>query len=90
MPSSRRKPRFAARFRLLRRRLMRQWDYCSRRVWHDTRSNWRVNTIKTINLTVRSFMSADLQSKACALTYRTLLALADALPPAAFLLRSQE
>lgn len=79
MASPRRIPRFAVRFRLLRRRLLRQWDYCSRRVWHDTRSNWRVNTIKTINLTVRSFMSADLQSKACALTYRTLLALVPAL-----------
>lgn len=79
MSSSRRKPRFVAKLRLLRRRLLRQWDYCSREVWHDTRSNWRVNTIKTINLTVRSFLSTDLQSKACALTYRTILALVPAL-----------
>ncbi len=55
------------------------WKYCSYDVWNDTRRDWRINIIKTINLFVRSFLSADLQSKACALTYRTLLALVPAL-----------
>lgn len=53
----------------------RQWKYCSSEVWNDPRHNWKVNTVKTLNLTARSFMNADLQSKASALTYSTLLAI---------------
>ncbi len=55
------------------------WDYCSEGVWQDKRNTLKVNTVKTLNLTVRSFMSSDLQSSACALTYRTLLAIVPAL-----------
>lgn len=55
------------------------WDYCSEGVWQDKRNTLKVNTVKTLNLTVRSFMSTDLQSSACALTYRTLLAIVPAL-----------
>lgn len=53
--------------------------YCSTGVWSDTRRTWRVNTIKTINLTVRSFLNTDLQNRASALTYNTLLAIVPAL-----------
>lgn len=60
-------------------RIHRIWAYVSRGVWSDTRSTFNVDLIKTINLTVRSFMSADIQSAACALTYRTLLAIVPAL-----------
>lgn len=58
---------------------METWTYISNDVWHDTRRNWKVNTIKTINLSVRCFLDGDLQSRACALTYRTLLAVVPAL-----------
>lgn len=55
------------------------WNYCSSGVWEDRRISLKVNIVKTANLTVRTFMSADLQSKACAMTYRTLLAVVPAL-----------
>ncbi len=58
--------------------LMRVWDYLSQGVWADTRSDWRIDLIKTLNLSVRSFLNADLQSRAAAMTYRTLLAIVPA------------
>lgn len=58
---------------------MAAWVYCSRDVWKDTRRTWRVNLVKTLNLTVRSFFNSDLQSKSYALSFRTLLALVPAL-----------
>lgn len=58
---------------------MRWYDYAIGGVWSDTRSNWRVNLMKTLNLSVRSFLNADLQNKAAALTYQTLLAIVPAL-----------
>lgn len=69
----------AERFTALKSRLVNTWDYCSRGVWSDQRRSMKVNVIKTLNLTIRSFLSTDLQSKACALTYQTLLALVPAL-----------
>lgn len=58
---------------------LRTWEFCAEGVWKDTRNNWKINTLKTVNLTVRSFMNGDLQSVACAMTYRTLLAIVPAL-----------
>lgn len=55
------------------------WDYCYRGVWNDSRKNWKVNFVKTANLSIQSFLNQDLQSRACALTYRTVLALVPAL-----------
>lgn len=55
------------------------WNYFNNGIWADTRQIWYINILKTLNLSVRSFLSADIQSKACALTYRTLLALVPAL-----------
>lgn len=60
-------------------RALEFWKYSSEGVWEDKRDALKVNIIKTLNLTVRSFMSNDLQSSACALTYRTLLAIVPAL-----------
>ena len=60
-------------------RAMRQWDYCSAGVWTDTRRSWRVRLIKTLNLSVRSFLDRDLQSQAAAMTYKTVLAIVPAL-----------
>ncbi|MDE6270771.1 MAG: hypothetical protein K2M12_07980, partial [Muribaculaceae bacterium] len=55
------------------------WTYVSAGVWSDNRQNWGVTIIKTLNLSVRSFMNSNLQSQACAMTYRTVLALVPAL-----------
>lgn len=63
----------------LSKRATDMWTYCSEGVWEDHRDTLKVNVIKTINLAVKTFMSTDLQSQACALTYRTLLAIVPAL-----------
>ncbi len=55
------------------------WQYCSEGVWEDHRDILKVNIVKTLNLTVRTFFSTDLQSKACAMTFRTMLAVVPAL-----------
>ena len=55
------------------------YDYASAGVWSDTRSGWKVNLLKTVNLSVRSFFNSDLQIRAAALTYQTLLAIVPAL-----------
>jgi membrane protein len=54
---------------------MRVLEYCIDGVWSDTRSTWWINIIKTLNLSVKSFMDTGLQAQACAMTYRTTLAL---------------
>lgn len=58
---------------------LRQWNYCSEGVWTDTRRSWRVRLIKTLNLSVRSFLDRDLQSQAAAMTFKTVLAIVPAL-----------
>lgn len=58
---------------------LRSWDYCSGGVWSDNRKKWWVIVIKTLNLSVRSFLNGDVQSQACAMTYRMLLAIVPAL-----------
>ncbi len=55
------------------------WKYLWSDVWSDTRDNWTIRIIKTLNLTVKSFLNANLQSQAAALTYHTILALVPAL-----------
>lgn len=60
-------------------RLRDFWIYCSTGVWNDTRRNWKVNTIKTLNLSAQSFMNSELQNRASMLTYNTLLAIVPAL-----------
>jgi membrane protein len=61
------------------RKVMGWWRYASVGVWSDTRQSMGVNLLKTVNLSVRSFLNGDLQSQSCAMTYRTLLALVPAL-----------
>ena len=56
-----------------------QAKYCSKGVWQDTRRHWWVNLIKTLNLSVQSFLSRDVQSQAMAMAFRTLLAMVPAL-----------
>ncbi len=55
------------------------WEYCSEGVWRDTRTNWKVSVVKTLNIVVSSFLDRNIQSAACALTYQTLLAIVPAL-----------
>lgn len=50
------------------------WRYCAHDVWADNRPLWWVNALKTLNIVVKAFFDTDIQSRACALTYRTLLA----------------
>ena len=60
-------------------RIDRNIRYCISDVWNDTRSLWSVKTLKIINLSVKSFLDRDLQMRACALTYNTVLAVVPAL-----------
>ncbi len=55
------------------------WDYLSNGIWRDTRNVWWVNILKTLNLSIKSFLDTELQAKARALTYRTMLAIVPAL-----------
>lgn len=60
-------------------RCQRLWLYFIEGVWTDTRNTWRVNTVKTLSLSVKSFLNSDLQSQACAMAFRTMLAIVPAL-----------
>lgn len=62
-----------------RQKTLHAWSYASHGVWHDRRNTLQVKVVKTLNLTIKSFLNSDLQNTACALTYRLLLALVPAL-----------
>ncbi len=47
-------------------------------VWKETRDTRKIRIIKTLNLSVRSFMDSNLQNKSMALTYSTVLAIVPA------------
>lgn len=55
------------------------FQYWSTGIWSDTKVSFKTNFIKTVNISVKSFMSADIQTQACAMTYRTMLAIVPAL-----------
>lgn len=55
------------------------YEYIVSGVWSETRQSWWVNILKTISLSVRSFFNSDLQMRAAALTFQTILALVPAL-----------
>lgn len=54
-------------------------DYICNGIWLDSRNNAWVNTLKTANLSVKSFLNKDLQSRSMALTYSTVLSIVPAL-----------
>lgn len=54
---------------------IKQWDYITRGVWQDPRHSIKITITKVLNLSIRSFMSTDLQVRAAALTYNTVLAI---------------
>ncbi len=72
------KEKKASRLNRLYNKALKIWNYVSTGVWSDTRRSWKIDVIKTLNLSVRSFLSADLQARACAMTYKTLLAIVPA------------
>lgn len=49
--------------------------YCWEGVWRDPSHSMKVKVLKTVNLSVRTFLNTDLQSRAASLTYSTLLAI---------------
>lgn len=55
------------------------WDYVNTGIWSDTRRKWWINVLRTVNLSVNSFLNRDIQTQACAMTYRTMLAVVPAL-----------
>lgn len=60
-------------------RLSRAWEFASGGVWLSPKNTFKVRLVKTINLTVTSFLDRDLQTRAASLTFNTLLALVPAL-----------
>ncbi|MDE7412715.1 MAG: YihY/virulence factor BrkB family protein [Muribaculaceae bacterium] len=53
--------------------------YCISGVWNDPRKTFKVRFIKTMNLSVNSFLDRGLQIRSMALTYYTVLSLVPAL-----------
>ena len=53
--------------------------YCISGVWDDHRQTMGVRIIRTLNLSVNSFLNRDLQNRAMSLTYSTVLALVPAI-----------
>ena len=60
-------------------RLMGWVEYVTAGVWRDQRNTLWVRLVKIVNPSARSFMRSDLQSIACGLTYRVMLAIVPAL-----------
>lgn len=60
-------------------KVMDAYGYFWTGVWKDPRKNIWTSTLKTLNLTVRSFTDTGLQNKSMSLTYSTVLALVPAL-----------
>lgn len=56
-----------------------KYDYYMEGVWMDPRDNIKIRIIKTLNLTIRTFLNKDLQSRSMSLTYVTVLAIVPAL-----------
>ena len=44
--------------------VIRCYNYATGGVWSDTRNTFGVNLVKTINLSVRSFLNGELQLRA--------------------------
>ena len=54
------------------------FKYMAGGVWDDPSTKMRVKVAKVVNLSIRSFMDRDLQTKSMALTYSTVLAIVPA------------
>lgn len=60
-------------------RAIELWNFLSTGLWSDPRRTWWLNTLRTANLSVKSFLNRDIQTQACAMTFRTMLAIVPAL-----------
>lgn len=60
-------------------RISKTYTYCVSGIWEDSRPKMSVRILKTINLSVQSFLNRDLQIKSMSITYQTILALVPAL-----------
>ncbi len=60
-------------------RTIELWNFLSSGLWSDPRRTWWLNTLRTANLSVKSFLNRDIQTQACAMTFRTMLAIVPAL-----------
>ena len=58
--------------------IKKAYEYASSGVWNDPRNITKVKVVKVINLSFRSFMDRDLQTKSMSLTYSTVLAIVPA------------
>ncbi|MCQ2287673.1 MAG: YihY/virulence factor BrkB family protein [Muribaculaceae bacterium] len=58
---------------------MRAYRYCTHDVWNIEGSGKLHKIVKAANLAIRCFFNQEVQERACALTYRTVLALVPAL-----------
>ncbi|MDE7093155.1 MAG: hypothetical protein K2O43_07025, partial [Muribaculaceae bacterium] len=56
-----------------------QYEYCVTGVWSDDKNGFKQKLVKTLNMSVESFLDKDIQSTACAMAFRTLLAIVPAL-----------
>lgn len=59
--------------------ISKAYRYCTAGIWEDSRPKMSVRILKTINLSVQSFLNRDLQIKSMSITYQTILALVPAL-----------
>ncbi|MBD5233472.1 MAG: YihY/virulence factor BrkB family protein [Bacteroidales bacterium] len=66
-------------FQRLSSKAVAAWNYFNTGVWSDPRRKWWINMLRTINLSMNSFLNRDIQTQACAMTYRTMLAVVPAL-----------
>lgn len=71
--------RILAPWNRLRQSIGWAWTFVSEDVWKSKRNNPLIHIVKTLNLSVRCFLDEQLQQKAAALTYHTLLAFVPAL-----------
>ena len=59
-------------------KIITNFKYFAGGVWNDPRNKLKVKVVKVINLSFRSFMDRDLQTKSMSLTYSTVLAIVPA------------
>ena len=66
-------------FSTIATKLKEAYRFCTVGVWRTPRNNIWIQSVKTLNLAVRSFLDRDLQNRSASLTFSTLLALVPAL-----------
>lgn len=66
-------------FARLYEKVMAFYEYCWSGIWKESSSTTKIRLIKVANLSVRSFLDRDLQTKSMSLTYSTVLAIVPAI-----------